>query len=236
MALISVLAGPPGLGKTTLAVDLAAHVTRGDLPGDIDDPASVLYVSAEDVDSILASRLVAAGGDRERFLVLEAGAGLKLPDHAAALADTAVSKGAKLIVIDPWSAFSTGDSHIEAEVRQAMAPMHAALAEQEIAVLLVMHLNKSNAADLIRRVSGSVAHTAAPRSALLWARDPSDSERGPLRVLAHGKCNVGPEQPSQAWRMTTERGVLDGRDRSHRQADSRALGGLPPVTRGGLAV
>jgi len=130
--------------------------------------------------------------------------GLTLPDDAGRLTAEAVEAGAKLIVIDPYSAFSSGDSHRDADARQAMAPLHAALAELGIAGLLVMHLNKSNATDLSLALSGSVAHLAAPRSALLWGRDPND-EDGPLRVLAHGKSNLGVEQPSQSWQMGTER-------------------------------
>lgn len=43
---MTVLGGRPGLGKTTLAVELAAQATRGTLDGDLDGPVSVLYVTA----------------------------------------------------------------------------------------------------------------------------------------------------------------------------------------------
>lgn len=199
------ICGPPGLGKTTLAIGISAQATRGDLPGDLDGPTGVLYATAEDAASVLTGRLVAAGGDRSRFLVMDSGSRLRLPDHAAEIADIAVRENVKNIIIDPWSAFTSGDTHKDSEVRQAMAPLYAAIAEQEITVTLIMHLNKGGSSDLIHRVSGSVANTAAPRSVMLWGRDPSDVDgRGPLRVLAHGKSNLGPEQPSQSYKLITK--------------------------------
>lgn len=199
---LSALAGRGGLGKTSLALWLAARATRGDLDGDLDGPVSVLYVSAEDHESVLTSRLIAAGGDRSRFFVEETGA-LRLPDHADALARHAVNVGARLIVIDPYSAHSSGDSHRDSDSRQAMGPLHRALAEYDLAAILIMHLNKSESSELFKAISGSNALFNAPRSALLWGCDPGD-EDGPLRVLAHGKSNLGVLAPSQSWRMDTK--------------------------------
>jgi hypothetical protein len=53
---LSLLVGQPGLGKTLLAVEVAARATRGQLDGDLASPVNVLYLSAEDSPPTRSSR------------------------------------------------------------------------------------------------------------------------------------------------------------------------------------
>jgi hypothetical protein len=66
-----------------------------------------------------------------------------------------------------------------------------------------MHLNKAQGLAPLQRLSGSGAFGALARSVLLFDRDPDDpdGEMGSQRVLAHIKCNVGPEMPSLLYRI-----------------------------------
>src|SRR5689334_18320659 len=66
---VSIVAGPPGLGKTQLMLGACARVTLGKLDGDLrTTPVDVLYISAEDsLEHTLAPRFIAAGGDRQRL-------------------------------------------------------------------------------------------------------------------------------------------------------------------------
>src|SRR5262245_48957038 len=69
---ITVLDGDPGLGKSTLALDWAAKVTRGEnLPyGPANRPRGVLLLSAEDgKGDTIRPRLDAAGADLSRVFL-----------------------------------------------------------------------------------------------------------------------------------------------------------------------
>src|SRR5207237_4933693 len=66
---LALLDGDPGLGKSTLAAELAARLSRGDGQ---QPPASVLILSAEDDPArVIRPRLEAAGADLQRILLLE---------------------------------------------------------------------------------------------------------------------------------------------------------------------
>jgi len=75
---ITIVDGDPGLGKSTLLVDIAARVsTASVMPngtiGDLREPANVIILSAEDgAGDTIRPRLEAAEADVERIVVLEA--------------------------------------------------------------------------------------------------------------------------------------------------------------------
>lgn len=207
LGMLNLTAGEPGLGKSTLTYYLAAEVSRGDLDGDLyTHPADVLIVTYEDhIASVVRPRLEAAGADLERVHVLgvkedDTEALLTFPGDLELIRQAIERTNARLLVVDPIVASlpSEINSHRDQDVRRVLAPL-AQLAERyDTAVDVVMHVNKSQAKHFFQRVGGSIGFTGAVRSALLVARDPADpdGERGPRRVLAHGKCNVGPEMAS----------------------------------------
>jgi len=95
------------------------------------------------------------------------------------------------------------NTHRDQHVRRALAPLAHIANERRAAVVVVMHLNKNAEADALSRLSGSIGFGGAARSVLLFAADPDDpeGEQGNRRILAHVKCNVGPRQPSIAYRI-----------------------------------
>ena len=205
---LTLLVGPPGLGKTTFACELGARGSRGQLEG---DAADVIFISAEDsLANTLVPRFTAAGADlgRVRFMKIREADGLEggltLPDDIAKLQHAVETTGANLIVLDPVVAHLSGniDSHKDLSVRRALAPL-AALAESTGAAIIgIGHLNKSPGTDVVTRVGGSVAFTAAARSVLLLDSDPTAAEDSPERLLIHGKTNLGP--PAVAVRLKVE--------------------------------
>lgn len=214
--LVTLLAGREGLGKSSLMIELASRLTKGDLPGGLlGVPADVVIASAEDsAHTTLVPRLIAAGADLGRVHLLDVvdqtngvdvpGA-LSLPEDLDILIEAAVRVQAKLLVLDPMVSYLAKEvnAHRDQDIRRVLAPLAAAAANHDIAVVGIIHLNKGDTTDVLARVSGSVGFTAAARSVLAFARDPEDpeGEMGAGRVIAHAKCNVGPLAPSMRARI-----------------------------------
>jgi len=187
---LTVVAGEKGLGKS-IATNawLTAQITRGMLDGELPGPSDVLIATAEDDwRSVVKPRLMAHGADLGRVfrIVVEDDVGevlLTLPDDVGRLEAEIRrlrSEGhpVRLLVVDPIGAFlpETVDSHRDASVRRALAPL-AALAERlDLAIIVVAHLTKEATARYIARVSGSAGLVNASRSVLIFARDPNDTE------------------------------------------------------------
>ena len=214
---LSLIAGEPGLGKSTLTVEISADVTRGRLDGDLHGEArDVLVATAEDhFASVVWGRLTAAGADMarvHRVHVEDRGEEelLTLPDDVAEIEArceelAASGRPVALVVVDPVAAFigSGVDTHRDAAIRRVLAPLSGLAERQELSVVGVAHLTKDTAGKLLSRVGGSVAFGAAPRSVLAFARHPDDpdGEQGVERVIVHAKSNHGRYAPSLAARI-----------------------------------
>lgn len=200
---LHILAGAPGVGKTTLAMALAAIVTRGGPwpDGSTCEPGNVIIWSGEDdAKDTLLPRLMAAEADVSRCHFVHGtnkGGEIKPFDPAhdmKALQATARALGdVRLIIIDPVASAVAGNSHRNAEVRRAMQLVVDLGVRLDACVLGLTHLSKGNAgADPVTRILGSVAFTAVARVVLLAAktkgRDGEDR-----RLLVRGKSNIGPD-------------------------------------------
>lgn len=206
----TLLVGREKLGKSTLTNELAARLTRGELPGDLAGaPVDVLVVGYEDnAGSTVKPRLLAAGADPARVHRLRAeyrGSQdlVSFPDDVERIAECAREHGARLLVIDPFSA-SLGaevNSHRDQDIRRAIAPLAQLAEDADLAVLLVAHFNKAQGGDSLSRVLGSRGLTAAVRSVLVFGKAPDAEDGSPDRVLAHAACNVAREAPSLSCRV-----------------------------------
>jgi Bifunctional DNA primase/polymerase, N-terminal/AAA domain len=205
----SLIAGAPGLGKSQITTYLAAITSSGGTwpGGEKCEAGDVLFLSAEDdpADTI-RPRLEARGADLDRVHIIEAvrdqqrerAFNLK-HDLEALAAALAARPGAKLVVIDPISAYLGNiDSHKNAEVRGALAPLAKLAADHGVAIVCVTHLNKSPSADPLTRVIGSTAFGAAVRTAFLVARDKINPER---RLFLPLKSNISRDCPGLAFRL-----------------------------------
>jgi hypothetical protein len=212
---ITMLDGDPGVGKSTFYAYVAAAATlRRPWPeGDLcETPGAVVVVTAEDdpADTI-RPRLEASGADLTEVRVLdviEDSGGPRtvvLPRDTELVAGVCAEMGATLLVIDPLSAHleRSVDSHNDASVRSALAPLQEAARRHGFAVLLVRHLNKSGGSKAIYRGMGSIGVIGAARFGLIVAEDPTDpAPQGERRmVLATHKNNVSRWAPSLAFRI-----------------------------------
>ena len=213
---VTILDGDPGLGKSTIALDLAARVSRGlPMPGVSAGrrPAGVVLLSAEDgLADTIRPRLDAAGADVARVVALTAvfadGADRlpTLPGDLDRLEAAIVAHEADLVIIDVLMAYLDAEvnAHRDQDVRGALAPL-AAMAERTGAAILVLrHLNKSTGGPAVYRGGGSIGIVGAARSALVVGRDPDDEDR---LVLAVTKSNLAPLAPSLAYRIVDHDGA-----------------------------
>lgn len=209
------LDGDPGLGKSTLALDIGATVTTaGSWPDGTrcEHPGDVLLLSAEDgLADTTRPRCDAAGADVSRvhaiegksYLDPETGKRYLSPLTLANVTDIgdAMSRvRARLLIVDVLMAFmpSGTDSHKDQDIRRVLSALAAAADANECTVLLLRHLNKAKGGDPLYRGGGSIGIVGAARSGLLVAADPDDPTR---RVLASVKSNLGVKPNSLVYRL-----------------------------------
>jgi KaiC/GvpD/RAD55 family RecA-like ATPase len=201
---VTIFAGDPGLGKSFVALDLAARVSR---EGD-----RVILLSAEDdpADTI-RPRLDAAGADVSRVELLQA-VRVKKPDSSEAdrmlrldndlprIREVLESHpDTKLLIIDPLSAyFGDKDSKSDEQVRSILSPLAQLAAKTGIAIVCVKHLNKDEKKSDMYRAGGSIGFVAAARVVWMFGKDKDDPE---LRFMLLLKSNIGPDPGGLAFRI-----------------------------------
>jgi hypothetical protein len=201
VGMTTLIVGDPGEGKSLWTCSIAAELSRR---GEV-----VLMVTAEDaLGATVRPRLEAAEADLQnvRFVRMRRHGledGIVLPDDVQELDRLIREHDARLAVIDPLMAHLAEpvNSWRDQSVRRALAPLHRMAEDTGCANCIVLHLNKGGGDKAIYRIGGSIGIPGAARSALLLARDPDDAEDGPRRVLAHIKCNVGPEAESLLYEV-----------------------------------
>ena len=207
---LTLLAGREGLGKSTLSLWAAARLTRGELPGMYErTPKSVMVVATEDGWAhTIRPRLMAAGADLDRVLFMRhqtaegkvQDAVLEFPLHVDLLrqAVAVTADDIVLVILDPLMSRlnSRLDSHRDADVRQGLEPLVSFADDTGVAVLGLIHLNKSQGVDPLTAVMGSRAFVAVARSVLVAL---ANSEDEGSYVLAHGKSNLGARASSEGY-------------------------------------
>jgi hypothetical protein len=118
-----------------------------------------------------------------------------------------------LLVIDPIGAFLSADidSHRDASVRRALAPVAQMPERLDLAVLVVAHLTKDESTRMINRVNGAGAFVNAARSVLALAPHPDDpdGEDGDQRVLVHVRGNWWRPSPALSAQVGDAEITLD---------------------------
>lgn len=216
----TVLDGPPGAGKSTLTLDLAARVTTGrPMPGEdlATVPASdVVIMSAEDpLAQVIRPRLDAAGADCTRVHHLDGIPDIdddgtpgvrppSIPGDIDAIEALVTATGAVLVVVDVIMAYLHGstDSYRDQDVRRALAPLAAMAERTGAAVILLRHPRKSGGTAMAAG-GGSIAIGGAARSWLAAAPDPSD-ETGATRVLAPVRPSLAAAPPSRTYTLVAD--------------------------------
>lgn len=209
---LHLIGGAPSTGKTTLAVSMAAIITRGGYwpDGTRAGAGSVVIWSGEDDNrDTLNPRLRAAGAHMDRVFSID---GMRegverypfdpARDMDALRAALATISDVRLIVIDPIVSAVTGDSHKNAEVRRGLQPLVDLAAQLRCAVLGVTHFSKGTSGrDPVERITGSLAFGALPRLVMVTAKQEATGEYPERRVMVRAKSNIGPDGGGFAYEL-----------------------------------
>lgn len=204
---LTLLAGREGLGKSTVAVDLTAQVTRGQLDGEHHGrPRTVVYVASEDSrEYVIVPRLLAAGADLDRVIFLDArdpdgmADRVVLPLDTRRLADVVRAHDVSLVVLDAATSVidSRLDGNADRQMRQGLEAIGQMADRTGCAVLGIVHFGKRADGDTGRLILGSIAWSQVARSVLAVAA----TDDGDL-VLSATKANLAPgDTPSMTCRV-----------------------------------
>ena len=221
---ITVMYAAGGTGKSYATIGIAADITTGrSLPRyGIEqmaiNPEKVLFISAEDNESIILSRMTEAGGNPKNCFVLKTPKTKKDLDTDSFLLpqnkdDTeriqAFSKlleqiRPKLVIIDPWSVYIGDDKNMNKanDVRAITNVLTVLAKEYNCAILIVAHVNKMPQMENANNaVSGSTALIDSARSALCIRSFGADSDR---RVIIQTKSNYQKKAKSVCYQIVNQ--------------------------------
>lgn len=213
---LTLLDGDPGVGKSTVTVEIAARLSCGE-PITPDrgsarcEPMRTLFITSEDdAGDTIKPRLEAAGANHAMVACLSYVPDatnherpISLPEDIPLLERTIVEHRIRLVVIDPLMAHLNGsvDSHKDQHIRAALTPLAQLAQRTGVAFVIVRHLNKSQGGSAVYRGGGSIGIAGAARSVLLLAKDPQDEN---YRILAVSKCNLSKLPPSRRFQLQAE--------------------------------
>lgn len=217
---LTLLAGEPDVGKSMVALDLAARVSRGGEWPDgapIQQPGGVLLLTAVDHKGCaVRPRLEAAGADLARIYQAShvriepweepfephetSSRPINLAKDSYALASMLEEIGdCQLVVIDPLSSFLGGGS----SSREMLFELTELATNARVAVLGVTHLKGGQNA--VNRAGAGMALTHAARAMWLVTRDPTQEQR---RLLLPAKNNLAQERTGLAFEMIRRDGAI----------------------------
>jgi hypothetical protein len=215
---LTILEGDPGVGKTFVALQIAAIVSRGfAFPNHSGQPAqkalppsAVVVMNAEDgLADTLRPRLDAARADCAKIVALTGireGHGPTAHERQITLSDIpeleaiVVEHHPALVLVDPLQAYLGAgiDMHRANETRPILSGLASMADRQRCAILCVRHLAKSRADKAMYQGLGSIDFSGAARSIIRAGHDPNDESK---RLIAHVKCSVAPCGPSIGYEI-----------------------------------
>ena len=205
---LSIIHGDGGEGKTTLILQLAALLSRGEkLPCDSTErePIKVIYQTAEDgLGDTIKPRLLAGNADCSQIKVIdESEATLTMLDER--IEKAIVETGARVLILDPVQAYigAKVDMNRANEVRAILSQLGRIAGQYRCAIILVGHLNKAQGNKSNYRGLGSIDFQATARSVLIVGRLKDNPQ---IRVMVQDKSSLAPEGEAIAFELDKENG------------------------------
>ncbi|MCU1668045.1 MAG: hypothetical protein JWP40_972 [Blastococcus sp.] len=182
VAELAMLVGKPGVGKSTVAAEVAAKLTTGDLAGSfLQQPQSVLYSLTEDSESVFKARFLAADGDPERLTVLDVvhgqsdGSPLLVEADLDQLRVAIARLRPALVVLDAMNSSLDGQVNDNSNIRPQLEKLKALAHQTNTAILGIGHFRKSTSgSEPLDSIGGAGAYGQVIRQALGCARDEDD--------------------------------------------------------------
>ncbi len=201
---LTIVQGDPGDGKTTLILNIAAKVSRGEgleSSMNVSKPINVIYQTAEDgLADTIKPRLEKAGADCERILVIdESDKSLSMVDER--LEQTLLQTKAKMLILDPIQAYLGGgmDMNRANEAREMTKKLGILAEKYQCAIVLIGHMNKAGGNKAAYRGMGSIDFFAVARSVLLVGKIEGESN---LRAVVQIKNNLAEFGHSKAFSLS----------------------------------
>ena len=203
---LTIVQGDPGDGKTTLVLNIAAKLSKGeglDSKMKLTEPLNVIYQSAEDgLADTVKPRLEAAGANCENISAIdESIKSLSMIDER--LEEAVIRTKAKLLILDPIQAYLGGGMDMNrANEARDMTKKLATLAEKyQCAIVLVGHMNKAAGNKAAYRGMGSIDFFAVARSVLLVGRVEGEAN---IRAVVQIKNNLAAFGHPKAFELSED--------------------------------
>ncbi|MBX9148240.1 AAA family ATPase [Rhodococcus qingshengii] len=179
---VTLLAGREKIGKSTLAVWIAAQASNGGLGG---ESVNVLYVSTEDSPALtIKPRIQAAMGDDSRIAYLQvtydgedSTGTLSLPRDLDLFEGLVTREQFELVVFDAATSVMGAeiDGYSDRAVRSCWEAVSRSAQRHGYSVLGLVHFGKASSDDAGRLILGSIAWSQVARSIIAAAQRPDRS-------------------------------------------------------------
>ena len=226
---LTIIQGDPGDGKTTLVLNIAAKLSKGeglDENMQIAEPINIIYQTAEDgLADTVKPRLELAGADCEKIMVIdESDKSLSMIDER--LEEAIVKTGARLLILDPIQAYLGGgmDMNRANEARDMTKKLGALAEKTKCAIILIGHMNKAAGNKAAYRGMGSIDFFAVARSVLLVGRIEGEAN---TRAVVQIKNNLAAFGHAKAFELSESGFQWIG---DYEITVDEVLGGIAPKT------
>jgi DNA polymerase len=224
---LEILAGLPGTGKSQIQCQYVASVTTGrswpdETPGP--EPQNVIMLTAEDtLESMLVPRLIAAGADLTRVIILKSvrrdgkDQMFLLSEDLEILERAIIDTGdVGFVCIDPITAYMGGkiDSHRATDVRSQLGPVKDLAERLRVGFSAVTHPPKNAGPRALDHFMGSQAFIAVARVGHLCVEEIEQNEYGQRQptgrfLFTNPKNNPQEKKPTLAYRIASAIGGTD---------------------------
>ena len=172
---LTIIQGDPGEGKTTLILNIAAVLSKGqglDEHMKPEQPLHIIYQTAEDgLADTVKPRLEKAQADCNNIFVIdETDVSLSMLDER--IEQAILKEKAKLMILDPIQAYlgAKMDMNRANEARDMTKHLGQVAERTGCAIVLIGHMNKNAGGKVAYRGMGSIDFFAVARSVLLVGR------------------------------------------------------------------